>query len=119
MSQDSEHWDLLQKLFYLGEETPQEDRERALSEICPDAGVVRRALDILNGSALLGQRRAGSSALPLHPARIGPYSLLRAIGSGGIGTVYLAERILGGVPQRSALKILSPAANSPGAGEKN
>ena len=118
MSQDSEHWDLLQKLFYLGEETPQEDRERALSEICPDAGVVRRALDILNGSALL-DKEGPAPALPLHPARIGPYSLLRAIGSGGIGTVYLAERILGGVPQRSALKILSPAANSPGAGEKN
>ncbi|HEX3942170.1 MAG TPA: serine/threonine-protein kinase, partial [Acidobacteriaceae bacterium] len=109
MSQDSEHWDLLQKLFYLGEETPPEDRERAFSEICADAAIVRRAIDILNGSALL-DKEVSPAAVPLHPTRIGPYSLLRPIGSGGIGTVYLAERILGGVPQRSALKILSPHA---------
>jgi serine/threonine-protein kinase len=36
--------------------------------------------------------------------------VLRVIGSGGIGTVYLAERLLGGAPQRVAVKVLSPHA---------
>lgn len=47
------------------------------------------------------------------PSRIGPYSLIRLIGAGGIGSVYLAERVRGGAPQRLALKVLSPHAAGP------
>jgi serine/threonine-protein kinase len=45
--------------------------------------------------------------------RIGPYTLIRLLGSGGIGSVYLAERIAGGTPQRAALKMLAPHAAGP------
>jgi serine/threonine-protein kinase len=45
--------------------------------------------------------------------RIGPYSIVRLLGSGGIGTVYLAEKIAGGVVQRAALKVLSLHAAGP------
>jgi serine/threonine-protein kinase len=49
--------------------------------------------------------------------RIGPYSLVRHLGSGGLGSVYLVERLTGGVIpsviQRSALKVLAPHAAGP------
>src|SRR5262249_49682451 len=38
--------------------------------------------------------------------RIGPYRLLRKIGQGGMGTVYLAERADGEFRKRVALKII-------------
>jgi len=38
--------------------------------------------------------------------RIGPYVLRRLIGSGGMGTVYLAERAIGGAVQQVALKLM-------------
>jgi len=38
--------------------------------------------------------------------RVGPYRLLREIGAGGMGTVYLAERELGSTRQRVALKLI-------------
>ena len=40
--------------------------------------------------------------------RIGPYTLIRHLGTGGIGAVYLVERMAGGTVQRSALKVLAP-----------
>ena len=42
--------------------------------------------------------------------RVGPYSLIRLLGAGGIGSVYVAERMVGGAPQRVALKMLAPHA---------
>jgi serine/threonine-protein kinase len=45
--------------------------------------------------------------------KIGPYSILRHLGTGGLGSVYLVERMVGGVVQRSALKVLAPHAAGP------
>lgn len=38
--------------------------------------------------------------------RLGPWRLLREIGAGGMGTVFLAERADGGFTQRAAIKLL-------------
>jgi serine/threonine-protein kinase len=109
VSDDSENWSLLQALFELAEQTPVAERERVLAERCPDPALVRRALAIVHSSACLELERP--SPLPnFMPNRVGPYTLLRRLGAGGIGTVYLAERIVGGSPQRSALKMLGPQA---------
>src|SRR5882724_4873101 len=43
----------------------------------------------------------------------GPYRLESLLGSGGMGTVYLAERVDGEVAQRVAIKLLRPGADSP------
>src|SRR5579872_339848 len=40
------------------------------------------------------------------PARCGPYRLLRVLGKGGMGAVYLAERVDGEVEQQVAIKFL-------------
>ena len=106
---DSENWSLLQTLFHLAEETPAEDRERVIAEHCSDPELVRRALEIFYTSSALDD----STPMPGPTAslvRVGPYSLIRLLGAGGIGSVYLAERIVGGAPQRAALKMLSPHA---------
>jgi serine/threonine protein kinase/tetratricopeptide (TPR) repeat protein len=124
MKQDSENWELLQTLFHLAETTPAGDRERVLAEHCPDPELRRRAMDIfeaanLNGpTANLDPADAAKRVLldtngGLLSSRIGPYSLIRHLGSGGLGSVYLVERLVGGVVQRSALKVLAPHAAGP------
>ena len=112
MSLESQNWETLQALFHLAEETPEEERERVLSEHCSDPKLVRRTMDILRGAEALKEIHE-TPPEPVHPTRMGPYTLLRLIGSGGIGTVYLAERLLGGAPQRVALKVLAPHAAGP------
>jgi serine/threonine protein kinase/tetratricopeptide (TPR) repeat protein len=60
------------------------------------------------GGALL-RRLEGTEALE---ARVGPFRVVREIGRGGMGVVYLAERAEGGFSQFVALKIAAPGAAS-------
>ena len=92
MTLESENWQLLQDLFHIAEATPQADRERVLEEKCPDERLRRRALRLV--TAAEGDDSKGSIADSEPPApkltgKIGPYSLLRHLGAGGIGSVYL------------------------------
>jgi len=112
MALDSDNWQLLQELFHLAEVTPEADRERVLAEKCSDAELCCRALEILRGSGVAEAETAPVFA-PILNGKIGPYSLIRLLGTGGIGTVYLVERIVGGAPQRSALKVLAQHAAGP------
>ena len=113
MTQDADNWELLQELFHLAEVTPEADRERVLAEKCPDEKLRRRALKIFMASSL----EEPVKTLPQDSAigtKIGPYALIRHLGTGGIGAVYLVERMAGGALQRSALKVLSPHSAGPG-----
>jgi eukaryotic-like serine/threonine-protein kinase len=92
MIQDTENWELLQELFYLAEVTPEPDRERVLAEKCPDENLRRRAMRIFTASSLeepVGTVAPEDSAVG---TKIGPYTLIRHLGTGGIGAVYLVER---------------------------
>jgi len=111
-SRDAENWEQLQALFHLLETTPEADRERLLVERCPDSELRQRAMTIFRSSGIESEGTAPAGA-PSLSARVGPYSVLRLIGSGGIGSVYLVERMVGGVPQRYALKVLAPHAAGP------
>jgi eukaryotic-like serine/threonine-protein kinase len=96
-------------LFHLAEVTPEKDRERILAERCPDPQLRRRVMEIFRGANIEVEDETPRGA-PFLSGKIGPYTLIRHIGSGGIGSVYLVERMVGGALQRSALKVLAPHA---------
>jgi len=112
MTHDSENWEQLQELFHLAEVTREEDRERVLTERCPDPRLRRRVMAIFRGATIESEEETPRGA-PFLSGKIGPYSLIRHLGSGGIGSVYLVERRVGGALQRSALKVLAPHAAGP------
>lgn len=112
MKMDTDNWQLLQALFHLAETTPEADRERVLSEKCSDKELRRRAMEIFNASTVEGGDEPAAEG-PAFNGKIGPYSLIRHLGTGGIGAVYLVERMVGGALQRSALKVLAPHSGGP------
>ena len=103
------------------------DRTAFLDSACTGDADLRAAVDellraydssgaFLNGSAvefaasLLDAAELRSASLPLGD-RIGPFRIVREIGHGGMGTVYLAERCDGHFEQRVALKLIRHAAS--------
>jgi tRNA A-37 threonylcarbamoyl transferase component Bud32/tetratricopeptide (TPR) repeat protein len=52
------------------------------------------------------------------PSRLGPFRLLHRIGRGGMGEVFLAERVEGGFEQRVALKLVRDSALTPELGRR-
>lgn len=62
--------------------------------------------------AELGSLELSWDALQLAGSMIGPYRLLEEIGRGGMGTVFLAERVDGGFEQRVALKLIKRGMDS-------
>ena len=108
MPEDAANWEALQTLFHLVEETPPSDRERVLREHCSDAQLRRRVMAMMKGLNAEEETRT-TPAL----GRIGPYSFISLLGTGGMGSVYLVERLQGGAPKRMALKVLSPHAAGP------
>ncbi len=59
---------------------------------------------LLDGTAIHLMHGEGGALSP--GKTVGPYRLIREIGSGGMGTVYLAERADGAFEQRVALKVI-------------
>ena len=50
---------------------------------------------------------------PIAHTTYGPYSVIRALGSGGMGAVYLAQRVDGEIDQTVAIKVLRSDADKP------
>jgi serine/threonine protein kinase len=77
---------------------------QSLDELCaahaPLASELRQRIDALVGSGLWLPRAAGSEP----PERFGDFKLLRRLGGGGMGVVYLAEQL--SVGRRVALKLV-------------
>lgn len=110
MNPDSKNWQQLQELFHLAGEAPEPDA--ALAAACDDPELRQRVLDLLTA----GDESPPAAFHPSGPPQegsVGPYSLIRLIGSGGMGSVYLAERKTAGTTQRVALKLLAPHAAGP------
>ncbi len=92
------------------------DPEAVISAHPDLAPALRRRFDVLRGLGRAYGRGEPSSDIPptrsLAGTRLGPYRLVSAIGSGGMGTVYLASvegRATGLAPgERVALKVVHP-----------
>ena len=105
MSGDAANWHELQRLFDLCADLPEAGRLPALNRACADPALRDRVLALLAASAAV---ESVSTTPP--PAFIGPYRIVREVGAGGLGVVYLVEKLADGVRLRAALKLLAPAA---------
>ena len=94
------------------------EREATLTEMCAGDGELRaagaesllaleaRADAVLDSVAVPGAVfRADANATA--PTAIGAYKILREIGRGGMGVVYLGERADGGIPKQVAIKLIT------------
>ncbi len=108
-------WSRLQELFDRLLELPANDRSAWLDAYEPDAGLRAEAArlvrehDASGGAGLTSPlgRAAADIATPASAGqRIGAYALIREIGSGGMGTVFLAERVDDEFAQRVAIKLI-------------
>jgi serine/threonine-protein kinase len=110
----------LARIFEEAVEHPAAERAAFLDEACAGQADLRaevesllsaheRAGDFLDrldtsGAAALA---GGESPSPSPDGgRVGPFRLIRELGRGGMGVVYLAERVEGGFEQRAAIKLL-------------
>ena len=104
--EDARNWVELQRLFHLLDGQPPAARERLLEENSADEALRARVRELLCAADEVPEPAAPEAAA----ATVGPWRLIRQIGAGGIGTVYLAERLADGTALRAALKLLAPYA---------
>ena len=76
-----------------------------------DEKLMRRVLNLLmlngkNAQQLVTGGASEADVLTTAPEEIGGYSIVREIGHGGMGTVYLGQRVLDGVSHLAAIKIV-------------
>ena len=120
---DSARWKRIQRLFHEAAECPVEERAALLANVCgDDESLVADVLAMLDedarGASLLDREvaeiargAAGREDVPGALRRIGAYRVLKMLGEGGMGVVYLAQREdLGSL---AAIKILRDAWMSP------
>ncbi len=120
-----QRWKEIDRLFAAALERPQEERERFVAGRCGtdaqlcaavisllraerDSEGLFRAPDLTTAREALQELATGSEIPGAEPPleRVGAYRLLRRIGRGGMGSVYLAERAAADFQQRVALKLL-------------
>ena len=110
-------WSQVKALFDQALDRPPGERDAWLASACDDAGVLTEVRSLLAAQSdpdarrlehgiedLLGPLMDDSD--PLISTRVGPYLLLRLLGEGGMGKVYLAERADGEFRQQVALKLM-------------
>jgi serine/threonine-protein kinase len=120
MAASPERWRLVEELFHRAAEADPTDRPRLLDELCAADPELRRELESLLASAdttLEFLRRpveqAAAAITQAEPVRegkvVGAYRLIRLLGEGGMGTVYLAARADEQYQRQVAIKVLHAA----------
>ena len=124
---DAARWNRIQTLFDASLERPPDEREAFLQTACgdePDLMAEVRSLLAADADAhpMLDSLALDALALPpdllpdgILPAegeRVGAYRIVRSLGRGGMGAVFLAERADGQFEQRVALKLIRGGAAS-------
>lgn len=117
---NSERWKKIQLLFEKALELKQADRENYLKYECADDKELFDEVSSLlkadeNEHTIFSGTATDYISLDevtLDGKIFGNYKALQQIGSGGMGTVYLAERVDGHFEQKVALKIVKPGMNT-------
>jgi serine/threonine-protein kinase len=114
-------WNRVKELFHAASERPPAERDAFLEDACAgDRALLDEVRSLLGsdpgGRSVVGQAvrdAAGTLAVASHAGTlIGPYRILREIGRGGMGAVYLAERADGQFDQKVALKLIKRGMDS-------
>jgi serine/threonine-protein kinase len=125
---DSERFERIQELFHAAADLPEPERVRFLDRECDDPEIRSEVLALIKedarGNSMLdgGLERAAQAALggeepaSLPDQTFGPYRLLRLLGEGGMGVVYLGRR--DDLDSVAAIKILRDAWLSPARHER-
>ncbi len=115
---DAERWRRFEELFVAASELAPGERDAFLAEACAGDGELRKEVEALiaadEGSearlerAVRGTLELAAGEEQPRPVieRAGPYRILREIGRGGMGTVYLAERDDEHYRQRVGVKVV-------------
>jgi eukaryotic-like serine/threonine-protein kinase len=115
-----ERWQQIQTLFEKALELPEEEREVFIKNECENDEELRdEVISLLRADKKEHSIFSGSAAdfisldnSVLEGKIFGNYHALKQIGTGGMGSVYLAERADGVFEQKVALKIVKPGMNS-------
>ncbi|HSN70131.1 MAG TPA: serine/threonine-protein kinase, partial [Steroidobacteraceae bacterium] len=117
---DSERWERIKAIYQRALDEPEDERRAFVERECGGddelAAEVLELLDVPQGDAdvideIVEEARADEA--DVEGKRLGPYRLIRSIGRGGMGDVYLAERADEEFEQRVAIKVVSGARLSP------
>src|SRR5690348_3251197 len=113
-----DHYLRIRGLFDAAMSQPPEDRTAFLERQCGTEPEVRGAVQRLlvahaQADDMVGlgvELPGGDYDAPFEGQRIGPYEILRELGQGGMGTVYLARRADEVFRKEVALKVVPPGA---------
>jgi len=112
---DPARWERVKDLFQEALERPPEERDVHLREACPEDASLRNDVERLLSAHVRADAFLDRPAIELAdptagaaqpPSRIGGYRIVREIGHGGMGTVYLAEREEPGFHRTVAIKVV-------------
>jgi serine/threonine-protein kinase len=106
-----ERWERVQAVFHEALDRPPAEREAFVAGACGTDVALAAEVRTLRGA----HERGGpvpdeEPAVPASPVPslqwVGPYRLIRELGQGGMGTVFLVERAGEGFTQTAALKLM-------------
>ena len=126
---DSMHWQRVEELFELASAQPVEARRQFLAESCGQDVRLRDELEAMLADGgddralaverfIVDRQTDAAGADPLLGNSLGPWRLLSALGHGGMGTVYRAERADGQYRQEVAVKLVRSGPRDPYAIER-